>query len=71
MITVILFIMRMGNKDNHDYDSIIQIILQMQGGGSAFLVMFFVCISSSTLQTLALVQGKTLLAAALATLRTG
>lgn len=36
----------------------------MQGGGSGFLVLFFFCISSFYLQTLALVQGETLLAAA-------
>lgn len=64
----LVYIVRVGNKDNNDYsyNSIIQIILQMQGGGSGFSVLFFFfCISSFTWQTLALVQGETLLAAAL------
>lgn len=39
----LVYIVRVGNKDNNDYNynSIIQIVLQMQGDGSGFSVLFF------------------------------
>lgn len=39
MATVILFMVRVGNKGNNDYSSVVQTVLQMQGaGGCAFSV---------------------------------